>query len=192
MLLKSVNLRIEQDLFEKTKSIASKEKQSFNNFVQNLIIEKLKEKEKQELFDEFSIVGEDDSSDIEYAITAQKEVILNERAQYFELWYIDWNPSRGSKQAGIRTALIIQNDVANHNDKYPNTIVLAVSTKGKLVSFHIELKPSLINGLKEVSYVKCEQIMTISKDRLLNRIGLVENDYKLKIDKALTKTLNIG
>ncbi|MEK7431596.1 MAG: type II toxin-antitoxin system PemK/MazF family toxin [Cyanobacteriota bacterium] len=111
---------------------------------------------------------------------------------YFELWYIDWNPSRGSEQSGIRPALIIQNDIANHNDKYPNTIVLAVSTKGKPVSFHIEITPSLNNGLKEISYVKCEKVMTISKKRLLNKIGLIENDYKLKIDKALNKTLNIG
>ncbi|MEK7431597.1 MAG: hypothetical protein AABZ74_00575 [Cyanobacteriota bacterium] len=78
-MLKSVTLRIEQSLFEKTKSIASKEKHSFNSFVQNLIIEKLKEKEKKELFDEFSIVGEDDCSDVEYSINAQKEVILNEK-----------------------------------------------------------------------------------------------------------------
>lgn len=109
---------------------------------------------------------------------------------YFELWYIDWNPSRGSEQSGIRPALIIQNDLANQNIKYPNTIVLAVSTKGKPVSFHIKIDPSIKNGLKEISYVKCEQIMTISKDRLLNKIGLLENNYKTQIDNALKKTLN--
>ena len=111
---------------------------------------------------------------------------------YFELWYIDWNPSRGSEQSGIRPALVIQNDLANQNDKYPNTIVLAVSTKGKPVSFHIEIKPSLSNALKEISYVKCEQVMTISKERLLNKIGALEAEYKVKLDKALNKTLNIG
>lgn len=114
------------------------------------------------------------------------------KPSYFELWYIDWNPGRGSEQTGIRPALIIQNDLANHNEKYPNTIVLAVSTKGKPVSFHIEITPSENNGLKEISYIKCEQIMTISKERLLNKIGLLENTYKVKIDKALNKTLNIG
>ncbi|MBC7473261.1 MAG: type II toxin-antitoxin system PemK/MazF family toxin [Candidatus Sericytochromatia bacterium] len=111
--------------------------------------------------------------------------------KYFELWYVDWNPSRGSEQSGIRPALIIQNDLANQNDKYPNTIVLAVSTKSKSVSFHVQIKPSLENGLKEISYIKCEQIMTISKERLLNKIGLLENDYKLIVDKYLNKTLNI-
>lgn len=111
---------------------------------------------------------------------------------YFELWYVDWNPSRGSEQSGIRPGLVIQNDLANQNNKYPNTIVIAVSTKGKPVSFHIEVKPSLFNGLTEVSYIKCEQVMTISKERLLNKIGILENEYKIQIDKALNKTLNIG
>jgi len=110
---------------------------------------------------------------------------------YSELWYIDWNPGRGSEQTGIRPALIIQNDLANQNNRYPNTIVLAVSTKGKPVSFHIEIKPSMNNGLKEISYIKCEQVMTISKDRLVNKIGVLEDEYKAKIDKALIRTLNI-
>lgn len=79
MSLKSITLRIDENLYDKTKNIASKEKSSFNNFVQNLIIEKLREQEKKELFDEFSLVGEDDCSDIEYAISAQKDVLLNEK-----------------------------------------------------------------------------------------------------------------
>lgn len=114
------------------------------------------------------------------------------KPSYFELWYVDWNPSRGSEQSGIRPALVIQNDLANHNESYPNTIVIAVSTKGKPVSFHIEIIPSKNNKLKDISYVKCEQVMTISKDRLLNKIGLLEISYKVKVDKALNKVLNIG
>ncbi|MFN8575289.1 MAG: type II toxin-antitoxin system PemK/MazF family toxin [Candidatus Sericytochromatia bacterium] len=114
------------------------------------------------------------------------------KPSYFELWYIDWNPSRGSEQSWIRPALVIQNDLANHNEKYPNTIVLSVSTKGKPVSFHIELKKSIDNVLKDISYVKCEHIMTISKERLLNKIGILEDIYKSQIDKALNKILNIG
>lgn len=112
--------------------------------------------------------------------------------KYFELWYIDWNPGRGSEQIGIRPALIIQNDSANQNDNYPNTIVLAVSTKGKKVSFHLEVKPSEKNCLKETSYIKCEQIMTISKDRLFNKIGTLEDIYRTDIENAMKKVLNIG
>ena len=118
-------------------------------------------------------------------------LFLMKNPSYFELWYIDWNPSRGSEQSGVRPALIVQTDQANHNTKYNNTIVLAVTTKGKPVSFHIKIDPSKQNGLKDISYIKCEQIMTISKDMLLNKIGDLEDIYKEKIDSALIKLVNI-
>jgi mRNA interferase MazF len=112
--------------------------------------------------------------------------------KYFDLWYINWNPGRVSEQIGVRPGLIVQNDLANQNNNYPNTIVLAVSTKGKKVPFHIEITPSEKNGLKEISFIKCEQIMTISKDRLLTKIGTLEDIYKSVTEKALIKVLNIG
>lgn len=79
MSLKAITLRIEENIYNKTKDIALQEKCSLNNFIYNLIIEKITEKEKEELFDEFTIVGLDDESDIEYSISAQKEVVFNEK-----------------------------------------------------------------------------------------------------------------
>jgi len=79
MSLKAITLRMEEDIYNKTKDIALQEKSSLNNFIYNLIVEKIKEKEKQELFDEFTIVGSDADSDIEYSLIAQKEVIFNEK-----------------------------------------------------------------------------------------------------------------
>lgn len=52
-----------------------------------------------------------------------------------EIWLIDWSPARGSEQEGIRPSLILQSDKGNLNDKYDNTIVLAITTKGKISSF---------------------------------------------------------
>jgi hypothetical protein len=80
MSLKAITLRMEENIYNKTKDIALQEKSSLNNFIYNLIVEKIKEKEKQELFDEFTIVGSDTDSDIEYSVVAQKEVIFNEKA----------------------------------------------------------------------------------------------------------------
>jgi mRNA interferase MazF len=70
--------------------------------------------------------------------------------------------------------VVIQTDAANSNPLYPNTIVLTVSTKGRAVPFHVPVEPSKENGLKEKSFVKCEQVLTISKDRLLRRIGHID------------------
>lgn len=80
MPLKAITLRIDQNLYEKTKNIVLKEKRSLNSFIEYLIIEKLKERENKELFDEFSVVGTDQEvSDVEYSLSAQKEVVFNEK-----------------------------------------------------------------------------------------------------------------
>ena len=50
----------------------------------------------------------------------------------FEIWLVNWNPGRGSEQEGLRPSLVIQTDAGNINPNYPNTIVLAISTKGRL------------------------------------------------------------
>lgn len=67
--------------------------------------------------------------------------------------------------------MIVQIDAASANPRYRNVIVAAVSTSGKLVSSHISILPTSSNGLTEPSTVKCEQLFTISKDRLLKKVG---------------------
>ncbi|MBW2040287.1 MAG: type II toxin-antitoxin system PemK/MazF family toxin [Deltaproteobacteria bacterium] len=116
---------------------------------------------------------------------------MSNEPQRGELWWVDWSLGRGSEQQGTRPALVIQTDAANLNPRYPNTIVLAVSTKGKPVPFHIAVKPTVQNGLGELSYIKCEQILTISKRRLTRKIGTLEAEFLQQVEKAITLVLNI-
>lgn len=116
---------------------------------------------------------------------------MNNLPKRGEIWLLDWSPSRGSEQAGFRPALIFQTDSANSNPRYPNTIVLAVSTKGKTVPFHIEMKPDSINGLSEISFIKCEQILTVSKERLVRKLGVVCEEVLLKVRGAVQLVLEI-
>lgn len=109
-----------------------------------------------------------------------------------DIWYVDWSPGRGSEQTGLRPAVIIQTDAANSNSRYPNTIVLTISTKGKAVPFHVPLTPSEANGLKQKSYVKCEQISTISKDRLISRLGCLDNEQMEEITAAIRRVIDSG
>ena len=92
-----------------------------------------------------------------------------------EIYWVDWSPGRGSEQTGRRPALIIQNDQANANGNYGLTLVATVSTHGKAVPTHVEVQPSPENGLRAVSYIKCEQLMTIEKARLEHRIGTLSS-----------------
>jgi mRNA interferase MazF len=69
--------------------------------------------------------------------------------------------------------------------------VVTVSTKGKAVPFHVPVNPSRENGLKEASFVKCEQVLTISKDRLVRRLGRLEEKYMPAVAASLRKVLDL-
>jgi len=102
-----------------------------------------------------------------------------------DMFYADLSPVVGSEQGGIRPVLIIQNDVGN---KYSPTVIAAAITsqtgKNKLPT-HIEIEGEEC-GLKANSIVLAEQIRTIDKSRLKEKIGHI-NDGEIigKINNAL-------
>jgi mRNA interferase MazF len=104
---------------------------------------------------------------------------------------VDWNPASGSEQAGRRPALVIQADAGNTNPNYPNTIVAAISTARARVPTHIEIDPSTTNGLRDTSSVKCEQLVTISKDRLQGRIGQLTDEELHRVNGGLQRAIAI-
>jgi mRNA interferase MazF len=107
-----------------------------------------------------------------------------------EIWLVNWNPSRGSEQNGFRPSLVIQNDMGSANPNYGNVIVLAISTKSSNQTIHIAINPNLSNGLKEKSYIKCEQIMTISKDRLITRMGSLDAEAMEEVFQTVSILVN--
>jgi len=108
-----------------------------------------------------------------------------------QIYWLDWNPARGSEQAGRRPGLIVQNDPFNANPRYPNTIVLAVTTRGRDVPTHIAIEPTAENGLRERSFVKCEQLITVSKERLDSLIGELDAETMAHVDRALKRVLSL-
>jgi mRNA interferase MazF len=102
-----------------------------------------------------------------------------------DMFYADLSPVIGSEQGGIRPVLIIQNDLGN---KYSPTVIAAAITsqknKAKLPT-HIELGENT-SGLKSDSVVLTEQIRTIDKSRLREKIGHIEDVGTInKINSAL-------
>jgi mRNA interferase MazF len=106
-----------------------------------------------------------------------------------ELYWVDWSPGRGSEAGGRRPALIVQRDAGNRAATYPNTVVVAVSSQGHEIPLHVRIRPTRENGLKNVSFVKCEQIFTISKDRLGARLGRLRADELAQVGEALRLNL---
>ena len=102
-----------------------------------------------------------------------------------DMFYADLSPVVGSEQGGIRPVLIIQNDLGN---KYSPTVIAAAITsqtgKTKLPT-HIEIDSNLC-GLKSNSVVLAEQIRTIDKSRLKERIGHIDDEKVInKVNNAL-------
>lgn len=107
-----------------------------------------------------------------------------------DIYYADLSPVVGSEQGGIRPVLVIQNDVGN---KYSPTVIIAAITsrinKAKLPT-HIEL-PSEEYGLNKDSVILAEQVRTIDKRRLKERIGHIDDILMSDIDYALKISFGI-
>ena len=107
-----------------------------------------------------------------------------------ELYYADLSPVIGSEQGGLRPVLIIQNNVGN---KYSPTVIIAAITsqisKAKLPT-HIELDKDKYPLTKD-SVVLLEQLRTLDKLRLKEKIGSLDENVMHKIDLALMISLGI-
>ena len=97
-----------------------------------------------------------------------------------DLFYADLSPVIGSEQGGVRPVLIIQNNIGN---KYSPTVIIAAITsqinKAKLPT-HIEISSS-----------EYEQIRTIDKKRLREKIGYLDNKTMLKVNNGLQISLDL-
>jgi mRNA interferase MazF len=108
-----------------------------------------------------------------------------------EIWDVNWSPGRGAEQQGTRPALIIQNDRGNLSHNYPLTIVASMSRTERELPLHVRIAPSEENGLTDYTDVKCEQVMTIEKSRLLRRRGTITSEELSKVDAALKLSLDL-
>ena len=102
-----------------------------------------------------------------------------------DIYYADLSPVVGSEQGGVRPVLIVQNDVGN---KYSPTVIASAITsqlnKTKLPT-HIPLGGAELLGLAKDSIVLAEQIRTIDKKRLKEKIGHLDEDLMKRVNEAL-------
>ena len=107
-----------------------------------------------------------------------------------DIYYADLRPVIGSEQGGIRPVLIIQNDVGN---KHSPTVICAAITsrmnKAKLPT-HIELRAGEYDIVKD-SVILLEQLRTIDKQRLKEKICHIDEELQQKVDEALMISLEL-
>lgn len=101
-----------------------------------------------------------------------------------DIYYADLSPVVGSEQGGVRPVLIIQNDVGN---KYsPTVIATAITSQINKAKMPTHIEPDANEyGLSKNSVVLAEQIRTIDKRRLKEKIGHIDEKLMTRVNEAL-------
>lgn len=124
----------------------------------------------------------------QYSLQMLKGVVSNLKRG--DVYYADLRPVVGSEQGGIRPVVIVQNDVGNRHS--PTIIVAAVTSrlnKAKLPT-HIELSANRYHMVKD-SVILLEQLRTIDKSRLKDKICHLDEDIMGRVDKGLRISLEL-
>lgn len=107
-----------------------------------------------------------------------------------DIFYADLSPVIGSEQGGIRPVLIVQNNIGN---KYsPTVIAAAITSQHTKTSLPTHIKVNADScGLSKDSIVLLEQVRTLDKRRLKERMGFLDKNDMSKIDRALTVSFGL-
>ncbi len=107
-----------------------------------------------------------------------------------DVFYADLSPVVGSEQGGIRPVIVIQNDIGNRHS--PTVIVAAITSqidKARLPT-HVEL-PAAVSGLERDSVVLGEQLRTIDRRRLKEKVTHLDDDLMEKLNEALAISIGL-
>jgi mRNA interferase MazF len=105
-----------------------------------------------------------------------------------EVWTVDLGEGRGSRQRGLRPALVVQNDTGNQYAA--TTIVAAITTTIKIYPITVVLEKGDA-GLDRRSMVNLSQIFTIDKSSLRHRLGSLSSDRMAGVDRAIKVSLDL-
>lgn len=108
-----------------------------------------------------------------------------------DVFYAQLNPVVGSEQGGTRPVLVVQNDIGNQYS--PTTIIAAITSrinKAKLPT-HVEISAEK-GGLERDSVVLLEQIRTIDKSRLKQKVAVLDGDTMMKVNQAIEISLGLA
>jgi mRNA interferase MazF len=106
-----------------------------------------------------------------------------------EVWLVDFGDPVGREQSGRRPAVVVSADQLNESRAGVVIVVPTTTTRRGLAS-HVEIDPD-VSGLDEVSYAKCEDVKSISEQRLIARLGAVHDAATFQIGRALRFLLDI-
>jgi len=106
-----------------------------------------------------------------------------------EIWLADLNPTIGREQSGLRPCLVISVDQFNHGPA-ELVIVVPLTSKDKSIPLHVKVS-SKETGLNTVSFFKTEDIRSVSRRRLVKKIGTVSEKTMFEVIDRIEILLNI-
>ena len=106
-----------------------------------------------------------------------------------QVWLIDFGEPVGREQSGRRPAVVVSADLLN-DSRAGVAIVVPLTTTHRDLPSHIQIDKSR-SGLDEVSYAKCEDVKSISEQRLIAQLGAVEEQVMFQIARALRFLLEL-
>ena len=106
-----------------------------------------------------------------------------------QVWYVNFNPIRGHEPAGRRPALVVSTDRFNQS-RADLAIVLPITSKQKGIPWQVEVNPPE-GGLRERSFIQCEAVRCVSKERLSDRLGVVSSTIMKEVEDRLYLLLEL-
>lgn len=107
-----------------------------------------------------------------------------------DVWVANLDPTKGREQAGSRPCLVVSTDRFNAGPA-DLTVVLPITSRRKGIPLHVPIAAPEA-GLKIDSYVKCEDIRSVSKSRLSRRLGAVSDLTMKQVEARLELLLELG
>ena len=106
-----------------------------------------------------------------------------------DIYYADLSPVVGSEQGGMRPVLIIQNDIGNRYS--PTVIAAAITSRTDKARLPTHIEVGLDSGLAKSSVILCEQIRTLDKKRLRDRMGHLDEETMTLVNEAISVSFGL-
>jgi mRNA interferase MazF len=107
-----------------------------------------------------------------------------------EIWNADLDPTRGREQAGRRPVLVVSTDPFNEGPA-ELVVIVPITSKGKGIPWHVSVKASRDAGLTKDSFIMCEAIRCVARDRLGKRLGEIAEPTLGEVAKRLRILLEL-
>jgi mRNA interferase MazF len=106
-----------------------------------------------------------------------------------DLWLVDFGDPFPGEPAYHRPALLL-GPPATFGPDFPFVIVAPVTTTQRGLSIHVEVEPTMDNGLADTSYVQCELLRSINRKRLVHQLGVVDRATSEQVDDVVRNLLS--